>query len=149
MKGTPMKLALTTPELIAAIHELEDADVPTSTAAYWAKIGIVTPSVAWSRQRGRTHQRLYSVADLIRARLVVRMRRAGIPMSIVRTCLAYHGDELADVVRRRAHAELVIDGVRAVIVRRGQHVELPSGQIRLPLRDVAVDAETVRRLIAA
>jgi len=66
------------------------------------------------------------------------MRKAGISMPKVRTILAYLNQELREVLRPKTEAVLIVDGWHGTIVhRRGSFdLEIPSGQLRLPLADV-------------
>ncbi len=131
-------LALNTPQVIAAVRQLEGQKLNQRTLAAWAQMEIAVPSVAWERKRGRYSARVYNLADLARIRLVVRLRRAGLSMSRVRAVLAYLNRELPEALKPKTQAVLIVDGWRAVIVghAKSPDLEVPSGQYRLPLVEV-------------
>jgi hypothetical protein len=139
-------LFLTANQLIAAINVLDGDTVPLRTLAGWAASGVVVPSVAYPRKRGRYCQRLYNLSDLARARLVVHLRHAGMPMPAVRRSLAYLDAELREVFRPKTAAALVYDGVRAYVQRPGHpDIDVPSGQLRLKLAECFVGNERAAR----
>lgn len=59
-------------------------------------------------------------------------------MPRVRAILAYLDRELREVLRPKTQAVLIVEGWRGVIARRPESpdVEVPSGQLRLPLTNV-------------
>lgn len=131
-------LVLNTGQLIAAVSELEGETVNARTLASWAQTGIALPSVAWQRKRGRYHPRVYNLNDLARIRLVVRLRKAGISMPKVRAILAYLDRDLSEVLKAKTQALLIVEGWHGTIIRRPDSfdLEIPSGQLRLPLAEV-------------
>lgn len=131
-------LVLTTRQVIAAVRELEGKELNLRTLAAWAQMEIAVPSVAWQRRRGRYNPRVYSPADLARIRLVVRLRKARVSMPRVRAILNYLDRELRGVLKPKTQAVLIIEGWRGVIVRSpgSTDLEVPSGQLRLPLAEV-------------
>jgi DNA-binding transcriptional MerR regulator len=131
-------LILTTSQVIALVGELDREKLKPRTLAVWAQTGIVVPSVAWQRRRGRYNPRVYNLTDLARVRLVVRLRKAGVSMPRVRAVLAYLDRELREVLRPKTQAVLIVEGWRGAIVHRPGRpdMEVPSGQLRLPLMDV-------------
>lgn len=132
-------LTLTTPELLAAVAQLEGATLPARTLASWAAKGLVLPSVRWDRRRGRYSPRIYSLADVALVRLIVRLRSRGVSMPQVQAMLAYLGAELREVLKPGTRAALVVDGQRVYIQRPGAaDVEVPTGQLRLRLDSVLV-----------
>lgn len=140
-------LTLTSAEVIAAIEKLEGVQLPVRTLASWASKGVVVPSVSWSQQRGRwNNTRVYSLADLARARLVLHLRRSGVSMPKVRAIFAYLEADLREVLRPKTSASLVVTGTRAYVVRPGQpDQELPTGQLRLRLVDVVTGNQHAAR----
>ena len=134
----PSLLTLNTRQVMAAVRELERQDLNQRTLAALAQMEIAVPSVAWERKRGRYSARVYSLADLARIRLVVRLRKAGLSMPRVRAVLAYLNRELPEVLKPKTQAVLIVDGWRAII--RGHagssDLEVPSGQYRLSLVEV-------------
>jgi DNA-binding transcriptional MerR regulator len=60
--------------------------VPMSTLHYWAKSGVVTPSIRPSA--GRRATRWWSLADLVAVRAVKTLRDAGCPMQVLRRAQA-------------------------------------------------------------
>ncbi|HEV8344506.1 MAG TPA: MerR family transcriptional regulator [Candidatus Binatia bacterium] len=131
-------LSLTTRQVIAAVQELEGQELNQRTLAAWAHMEIAVPSVVWERKRGRYSARVYSLDDLARIRLVVRLRKAGFSMTRVRAVLAYLSRELPEVLKPKTQAVLIVEGWRAAIVRRAGSgdLEIPSGQYRLSLAEV-------------
>jgi DNA-binding transcriptional MerR regulator len=152
----PTSIALTTNDVIAAVRALEQEPIPERTLARWAASALASPSIrAGAPAPGGG--RLYSLTDLARIRLIVQLRRRGLSANRIRILLAYLDatGELRDVLRdltdrrgrKSAGAELVVDGFTALIVRDGQRREIPSGQLRLPLREVVDgNAATAARL---
>lgn len=134
----PSSLFLTTSQLIAAVRELDGEELNARTLASWAQTGIATPSIAWHRIRGRHHPRVYNLTDLARVRLVARMRKQGISMPKVRAILAYLEQTLKEVLKPKTQAVLIVEGWHGTIIRGPESfdVEIPSGQLRLPLADV-------------
>lgn len=134
----PNALALNTRQVIAAVQELEGEDLNQRTLSAWAQMEIAVPSIAWERKRGRYSARLYSLADLARIRLVIRLRKSGFSMPRVRAVLAYLSRELPEVLKPKTQAVLVVEGWRGAIIRRSGNPELevPSGQYCLPLAEV-------------
>ena len=131
-------LALTARQVIAALQELEGQKLNPRTLAAWAQMEIAVPSVAWQRKRGRYNPRIYSLTDLGRIRLVVKLRKAGVSMPRVRATLTYLDRELREVLKPKTRAVLIVEGWRGAIVRSpgNPDLEVPSAQFRLPLADV-------------
>jgi DNA-binding transcriptional MerR regulator len=131
-------LVLTTSQVIALIGELDREELKPRTLAVWAQTGIVVPSIAWQRRRGRYNPRVYNLTDLARVRLVVRLRKSGVSMPRVRAILAYLDRELREVLKPKTQAVLIVEGWRGAIVHRpgSPDMEVPSGQLCLPLMDV-------------
>jgi DNA-binding transcriptional MerR regulator len=131
-------LSLTTRQVIAAVEELEGQQVNQRTLSAWAHMEVVVPSIIWERKRGRYSTRVYSLHDLARIRLVVRLRKAGFSMPRVRAVLAYLSRESPDVLRPKTQAVLIVEGWRAAVLRSAgsADLEIPSGQYRLPLAEV-------------
>jgi len=144
-------LALTTSDMVAAVARLEQEHLPTPTLGSWARKGIVVPSIAWKQRRGRYNPRLYSLADLAKARLIVRLRRKGVTMATVRAAFLYLGTELFDVLRPGTKAQLVVSRGRAWIEKPGHPaLEVPTKQYRFSLADVVTgNAQAVRDVRAA
>lgn len=146
-----LPLVLTTKQTIAALARLEGQQLAVRTLALWAASNLVTPSVDW--QHRRRSPRLYGLRDLAKARLVLRLRRAGISMPRVRLVLAelVATGELRELLHLRSRAVVMVDGWRVTIHRDGEPArELPSHQFRLELRDVMQDnAEVAREVRAA
>ncbi len=145
-------LVLTTSHVIALVWKLDREELKPRTLAVWAQTGIVAPSVAWQRRRGRYNPRVYNLPDLARLRLVVRLRKAGVSMPRVRAILAYIDRELQEVLKPKTQAVLIVEGWRGAIVHRSgsPDMEVPSGQLRLPLMEVVEgNREAARVLLKA
>ena len=133
-------LVLTSAQLTAAVEALEGVHVPTRTLSEWATSGLLVPSVRHDGQRGFTHARLYSLADLARLRLVVRLRQV-MSLPRVRLALAYCEAQLQDVFatgKRSTLSMVVTAGGRAFIASKTGDEEVITGQFRLQLADVQV-----------
>lgn len=61
------------------------ADIPYATLDFWDRIGFISPSVALASGKGT--DRLYSFADVIRLRAASELRRIGVDLQTVRSCL--------------------------------------------------------------
>lgn len=135
--GQLSDFTLTSAQLVAALARLEGGEpLPLRTLAYWAAAGILRPSVAYVGRRGRYGARLYSRADLVKARLVLRLRRRGVSMPRVRAVLAYVARQLPAALVPGSRAELVIDGKRAWLTAPDStavEVTPAAGQLSLPL----------------
>jgi DNA-binding transcriptional MerR regulator len=107
---------------------------------YWARTGLLEPSV--SRARGSGSQRLYSYSDLLQLKVVKRLVDSGVSLQSTRKaieCLRGGGDDLSS-------ANLVIDGATSVLARSGEEIIdlLKGGQTVLnivPLRGVVSELE--------
>ena len=142
------RLYLTTGEMRQAARELEGEHLPQRTLAGWIAQGLLTPSVRWDRKKGRAHACLFSIADLARLRLIVRLRRYGqLPMSRVRDVLAFLESELADALRPKTTAVLRVHGplVAIVDVKDRTALTVPDGQYLLPLADVMAGNDAAAR----
>jgi DNA-binding transcriptional MerR regulator len=146
-------LTLTSAELVAAVGKLEGKPLPIRTLAKWAAMGVLTPSVQWTGQR--RSPRIYVLRDLAKARLILRLRAAGISMPKVRVILAELAarEDLRELLRPHSRAVLEVNGWRTTLHRDGQVArEVPSGQLLLPLIDVVRGnedaAREVRRAVA-
>lgn len=149
MNGT---FALTTRQVIMVVQKLDGEKLNTRTLAAWAQTKIAVPSVAWQRRRGRYNPRIYNLADLAQIRLVVRLRKAGISMPRVRAVMAYLDRELRGVLKPKTQAVLIVEGWHGAIIRSpgSPDLEIPSGQLRLPLADVVKgNIETAKEALKA
>ena len=128
-------LYLTSPQLAAALEKLEHERIPLRTIASWAYSNVLVPSVDWQHKRRAT--RLYTLRDLARARLIVRLRSKGLSMQRVRVALAYldAAGDTRELFRRNSTAALFFQEWRGelVIVREGEAPRATSGQLYLPL----------------
>ena len=92
----------------------EIAGVTYSQLDYWARTGLVLPSLADAQGRGTRRQ--YSYRDLLELRAVKSLLDAGIRLDLVREVFAYLTDQLDEDVTR---VNLVISG-SSVMVRTGE-----------------------------
>ncbi len=92
----------------------EIAGVTYSQLDYWARTGLVLPSLADAQGRGTRRQ--YSYRDLLELRAVKSLLDAGIRLDLVREVFAYLADHLDEDVTR---VNLVISG-SSVMVRTGE-----------------------------
>jgi hypothetical protein len=142
-----MKLVLTAQQLLAALSALEGVDVGRRNLTYWAQSGALVPSVRYTGTKNPYTGFLYSWRDVPRARLLVRLRHAGLSLGKVRVVLAHLDAYAPDVFARRPRATLVLDGWRVRLVQPGQPVQdVPAGQFVLPLAElVAGSREAAER----
>jgi len=141
-------ITLTAPEVVEVIRDLDGETLLPRTLASWAATDVAVPSF-WPRKRGRYNPRLYTLPDVARVRLIVRLRGAGISLQRVRSILASIDATNPDLFTRRTTATLVIEGWRGVIVKRPGKAdrELPSGQQRLDLSEcVEGNLQAVERI---
>ncbi len=107
---------------------------------YWARTGLLEPSV--SRARGSGSQRLYSYSDLLQLKVIKRLVDAGVSLHSTRKaieCLRGAGGDVGS-------ANLVIDGATSVLAWSGQEIVdlLKGGQTVLnivPLGGVVSELE--------
>ena len=76
--------------------------------SYWAKTGLVTPSVASGRGRGSS--RLYSFRDLVQLQVVGKLLGAGVSLQRVRKALGYLRRHAPDLSQPLAELTLLTDG---------------------------------------
>lgn len=146
IRGMAIPLSLTSEQLVAAVERLEGQRLPIRKLAWWAQSNVLVPSIDWQHRR-RT-PRLYSLRDVAKARIVLRLRAAKIPMSRVRLVMAElaAAEDLPTLMRAESRAWLEVDGWRVRIHRVGQPAqELPQPQFVLPFADVVRDSEQVVR----
>jgi len=96
MEGFPSKIAR------------EVTGVTPTQLSYWAKTGLVTPSVASGRGRGSA--RLYSFRDLVQIGVVAKLLGAGISLQRVRKAVAYVRRHFPDLSHPLAELTLLTDG---------------------------------------
>jgi len=140
-------LTLASPQVVAWVKDVEGADLNPRTLASWAAKGIAVPSF-WPKKKGRYNVRHYTLEDLARVRLVVRLRKQHLSMAKVLSILAYLDRELRDALKPKTKSVLIVDGWRGrLTVRRPGRpdVEAPSGQTVLPLADVVKGNEAAAR----
>ena len=94
------------------------ADITYRQLDYWARTGLVTPSIRAADGSGS--QRLYSFTDVVELRIIKRLLDAGVSLRQIRTALGYlrkesGGKPLTDVT-------LMSDGHRIYACRSGEEV---------------------------
>ena len=138
--------ALTTQELRDAVIALEGARIPIRTLSDWARTGLVPATVAPAR--GRRLERLYGRSDLLRARLVVRLRGSGLSIQRIRVVLAFIARDLQEALASWPGC-LEIDeiGGTARLVRNGRRMDVVKnpGQYTLPLSELRAGLDVVAR----
>lgn len=92
---------------------------------YWARTGLVTPSLAEARGSGSRRQ--YSYRDLLELKVIKTLLDAGLKLETVRQVFTYMRDNLGSDI---SASNLVISGNRSVLVRSdGELVDvLRNGQ---------------------
>ncbi|MCB1256990.1 MAG: MerR family transcriptional regulator [Microthrixaceae bacterium] len=92
---------------------------------YWARTGLVTPSLAEARGSGSRRQ--YSYRDLLELKVIKTLLDAGLKLESVRQVFTYMRDNLGSDI---SASNLVISGNRSVLVRSdGELVDvLRNGQ---------------------
>ncbi|MEP7245379.1 MAG: MerR family transcriptional regulator [Gammaproteobacteria bacterium] len=130
-----IQVHLTSSELITALERLEGKLLPARTLGHWAQAGLLTPSVEWAHTRRAG--RMYSMRDLARARLILRLKRAHISPARVRLVLAHIEKYAPDVFRANTQEVLRLSGWDVSLQRPGEPAHtVPEGQFLLPLSDV-------------
>ena len=109
---------------------------------YWARTGLIVPSLAQAAGSGSRRQ--YSYDDLVRLKVINRLLDNGIKLEKVRAIFDYIRNELGVDI---SSANLVIDGANAAIVRSQDELidALQRGQGVLPLSNIGreVDAAII------
>ena len=109
---------------------------------YWARTGLIVPSLAQAAGSGSRRQ--YSYDDLVRLKVINRLLNNGIKLEKVRAIFDYIRNELGVDI---SSANLVIDGANAAIVRSQDELidALQRGQGVLPLSNIGreVDAAII------
>jgi len=82
--------------------------VSPTQLSYWAKTGLVTPSV--SPGRGRGTSRLFSFRDLVQLAVVAKLLGAGISLQRVRKAVGYLRKHSPDLSHPLAELTLLTDG---------------------------------------
>ncbi len=105
---------------------------------HWARIGLVTPSVAAAAGSGT--QRLYAYTDLLELKVIKRLLDAGFSLQKIRKVFAYIRKELEQAP---TDAQIVWDGDRVYACRsEGEIVDVLSrGQLVFPIANDRVRAE--------
>jgi DNA-binding transcriptional MerR regulator len=148
MRVRPIARTLTTGQLLAAVEQLEGHAVDANTLSVWAQTGLVVPSVEYPERRGSG--RIYSLDDLARVRLIMRLKQGGLSTQRIRIVFAQLGDELAEMLRPNTKVVLAVDRRTAILKRPGQaDREIPGGQLRLPLVEVVKGNAKVAAALAA
>lgn len=117
------------------------AGVPKSTVYYWARTGLIVPSVSPVKER------LWSYADLIAIRMVSWLRREkrhesaripSTPMSSVRRAFAQLKEEGLDIWSdtEDAATKLLVDLDGIIHIRRVDVTAELSGQVPMPFVDL-------------
>jgi DNA-binding transcriptional MerR regulator len=84
---------------------------------YWARTGLVTPSLA--EARGSGSRRSYSYRDLLELKVIKTLLDAGLKLESVRKVFTYMREHLGEDV---SSANLVISGTSSVLVRSGEEL---------------------------
>lgn len=84
---------------------------------YWARTGLVTPSLA--EARGSGSRRLYSYRDLLELKVIKTLLDSGLKLESVRQVFTYMREHLGEDI---SSANLVISGRTSVLVRSGEEL---------------------------
>lgn len=154
---------LSTLQVVAAVSQLEGVAVPRRTIADLPRQGLVSPSIRWDRRKGRAHACIWSLDDLVKIRLIVRLRRTvglslrcpsraklrrteGLSMQRLRRLLRLFGPELRAALRPDSRIALIVDSQLGVVLRdldTATDFEPEKWQFRLPLASLYDGAERV------
>jgi DNA-binding transcriptional MerR regulator len=109
---------------------------------YWARTGLLTPSVASARGSGT--QRLYSYKDVLEIKVIKRLLDAGVSLKIARKAVECLRDAIGGDL---ASSTLVMAGDRSILVHSSDEVVdlLRGGQgvfSMIPLEGVVNELET-------
>lgn len=132
---TPQQFVLTTPEIRTLVERLERVRLPQRTLSNWmGRSKLLRPSIRWDHQRGRSHVCLWSLDDVARLRLIVRLRKvSGFSPTKLREVLRYldASPEFRQALRHINRGyELVAVGERVLVRKPGEDAEIdvPRGQ---------------------
>jgi DNA-binding transcriptional MerR regulator len=90
---------------------------------YWARTGLLQPSVAAAKGSGS--RRIYSYSDVLELKVIKQLLDAGVSLQSARRAVECLRDELGGDV---ASANLVLTGTRSVLARsNGEVVDLLAG----------------------
>ena len=84
---------------------------------YWARTGLVTPSLA--EARGSGSRRSYSYRDLLELKVIKTLLDSGLKLESVRKVFTYMREHLGEDI---SSANLVISGNTSVLVRSGEEL---------------------------
>src|SRR5436190_19199634 len=149
-RSKPFTGILSTQEMLQAIETLEGKPVPERTLTYWTHDGLVPASVRG--QRGRRVERWYSRADLLRLRVIVRLKKLGLSLQRIRKALE-QVDRSDPKALEAGRGTLVVsyDETTSALITLGAappDLGSPEGVARLRLRDVLDDADSVAEAVA-
>lgn len=113
---------------------------------YWARTGLVRPSIADAAGSGT--QRMYSYHDLLEIKIIKSLLDAGVALKTARRAIEYLRVHLGEDL---ASANLVIDGSRSILARSGDEIVdlLRSGQGVLNVVPIGSVAEQLDATIVA
>lgn len=127
---------LTLPELVEVVREREGHTLTPRQLRYLEDEGVLDPV-----GRSAGGWRLYGPADVALVQLVVRLRRADVPLWQVKGLLAFKGVELRQALERDSRRVLVVEGARAEIVTK-READTRDVDVRVSLGDVARESST-------
>ena len=149
MRLTWRRWAFTTNQVVETVSRLEGVDVPRRTVADLPRQGLVLPSIRWDRVRGQAHPCLWSLDDVVRVRLIIRLRRkARMSMRRTRAILRVFGQELNEALQPNSRKVLIVDRHLGCVLRdaaTGAELDVSTLQFRLPLGSLYDGAVPVAR----
>ena len=106
------------------------ARIPLRTVQYWTKSGLITPSVR--EGSGRGNHRVYSLVDVIQAKVIRKLRKQGVSLQKLRKISDYlRGVEELENPFTGAH--FITDGENVFkVVEEDKVIEVLTGQMTLP-----------------
>ncbi|MDQ3700059.1 MAG: MerR family transcriptional regulator [Chloroflexota bacterium] len=110
--------------------------------AYWDQSGLVRPHV--EAAKGPGSRRLYSLTDVLRFKLVRRLRDTGLSVQKIRQALTYL-DALLDEPAPLSELEVYTDGRRILVRRSDERLLDPLAQqfvLLLRLSDLLAEVQT-------
>ena len=97
--------------------------VPYSTLNFWAKNGLVQPSVASGAGSGS--ERVYNFNDLVALKVAFELRRSGVTTSSLKKIITFLREN-ERMEKPLSEARLVVTGHDVAIVRKGELVSVLS-----------------------
>ena len=142
-KMCPLNMELSTqvPGLFTAGEVQKIVGLTQRKLGYWDDPALVRPH--GRPAQGSGSRRLYTLLDVVRLKLILRLRQAGLSLQKIRRALIALSD-LSDEPAPLAELEVVTDGQRILIGKSNEQLLDPLARqyfLRLPLADLLDEIE--------